>query len=136
MVVGFIFTSALSFFQYRQVPMKLDYVPNAITGLTTLSGILTAFVGVWLSRQENPGDEETRKWMQERSVSIILVIVTGLLLVAGGLSSLVYQSLEFAFQVTMIGTLMVVWTVFDVLLFQVFSCMPFDKRGKRVSPST
>ena len=128
LLVGFIITSAVSFAQYLQVPMKSDYVPTAITGLTTLSGILTAFVGFWLSRQENPEDEETRKWMKERSVTIILILVIGLLLVAGGLTSLVYQTLAFAFNVTLLGTLMIVWVVFDVLFFQVFTSMQFEKK--------
>jgi hypothetical protein len=128
LLVGFIIISFYSFMQYLQVPMRFEYIPSAVTGFTTLSGILTAFVGFWLSRQENPGDDETRKWMQERSVTIILVLVMGLLLVAGGLSSLVYQSLAFAFQLSILGTLIIIWAVFDVLFFQVFTSMPFEKQ--------
>jgi peptidoglycan biosynthesis protein MviN/MurJ (putative lipid II flippase) len=128
--VGFAITTGMSFAQYFQVPMKSDYVPTAMTGLTTLSGILSAFVGVWLSRQENPSDEKTRKWMKERSVSIIAVLVFGLLFVAGGLTSLVYQTLAFAFNVTVLGTLMIVWVVVDVLFFEVIASMEFCKKKR------
>src|SRR4030067_2250745 len=107
-LVGFIISTALSFIQYQQVPMRLDYIPSAVTGFPTLSGILTAFVGFWVSRQGTPADEKTRKWMQEREVTIILIITSGLLLVAGGLSFLGFQSLTFAFPLSILGTLMVI----------------------------
>jgi hypothetical protein len=134
LLVGFAIIEILSFIQYRQVPIRIEYIPNAVTGFTTLSGILTAFVGFWVARQhENPGDEETRKWMQERSITMITVIVVGLLIVAGGLSSLVYQSLEFALQLSILGTLMIIWAASDVLFFQIFASMSFEKKEKHAT---
>jgi len=111
-----------SFIQLKNAPMNISYIPNAITGLTTFSGILTAFVGFWLTRQNNnPGDKITRKWMREREAAIVLTLVSGLLLVAGGLTSLIYRPIEFAFQVSILGTLIIIWAIGDVLFFEAFS---------------
>jgi hypothetical protein len=35
LLVGFVIIEAVSFIQYRQVPMKLEYVPTAVTGFMT-----------------------------------------------------------------------------------------------------
>ena len=56
-----------------------DYIPNVITGLTTLSGILTALAGYWLSQEEKPRDKKARKWAKERAVTMFSALVIGLL---------------------------------------------------------
>ena len=120
--IAFVIICLFSFIQMENAPMNISYIPSAITGLTTFSGILTAFVGFWLTRQNNnPGDEQTRKWMRAREEVIVLTLVFGLLLIAGGLTSLIYRPIEFAFQVSILGTLIIIWAIGDVLFFEAFS---------------
>ena len=116
--------AGVGFWQSSAEPViHLDYIPNAITGFTTLSGILTALAGYWLSREEKPSDKKMRKLAKERALTIISALVIGLLLVAGGLSSLVYRPPLFAFDLSVLGTLIILWAVFDIMFYQLFSSL-------------
>jgi hypothetical protein len=125
--VAYFVIAGLGFWQTFGEPIiHFDYIPNAITGLTTLSGILTALAGYWLSQIEKPKDKKTKRLAKERSVLIIMTLLSGLLLVAGSLTSLVYRPALFAFQISVLGTLIILWAVVDIMFYHVFSSLELE----------
>lgn len=102
-------------------PPENNFVPNAVTAYTTMTGILTAFVGFWLTHvYSNLKDPETRKWMSKRIKAIVLVVSIGLLFVMISLSDLVYGHLESAHKTALFGTGLVLLAFIEVIFIVAF----------------
>lgn len=97
------------------------FVPSAVTGLTTVSGILTAFIGFWLSNEGKPADAYTKRVMAWRTIAVISILLFSLLLVVSGLAYLVYGSVESAFKLSICGTLFIMLVALDVISFRLFN---------------
>lgn len=97
-------------------PLENSYVPNAITSLTTLTGILAAFIGFWLTHAySNPKDEESKKWMNGRIKVIVFLVSISLILVGTASTELAYGRLENAFKFANSGTIIVSLVLAEIL---------------------
>jgi len=97
-------------------PPENNFVPDAVTAYITMAGILTAFIGFWLTHAySNLKDEEIKKWMSKRIKVIVLVVGLGLVFVMGALGDLVYERLESAYKTALFGTGMIVLAVGEIM---------------------
>ncbi len=92
---------------------RTDYIPNAVTGLTTLSGILIAFIGLWLSRIYAQPQFEKKIWTIYRLLISIAVVFNGLIFVMIGVHQLVFGSLLLAYESALFGTMLMALLLFD-----------------------
>jgi amino acid transporter len=98
-----------------------NFVPNAVTAYTTLAGILTAFIGFWLTHAySNLEDGETRKWMRRRMKATVLTVCFGLLFVMMSFNDLVYGRLESAHKTALFGTGLVLLAFAEVVFIVAF----------------
>ena len=65
-----------------------EYVPNVVAGCATLSGILAAFTGFWLTHIYSNASEQTKKWLSKRIAVVVPLIGFSLTVVLGGLTGL------------------------------------------------
>jgi hypothetical protein len=93
-----------------------EFIPNAISGLTTMSGILTAFVGYWLVHFFNSTDGKNKILFKRRLVVIIISIFIGLLAVVSSSLYLVYENSEGAFTLAISGLAIILCTVIEIFL--------------------
>lgn len=85
-------------------PSEDNFIPNAVTGLTTMLGILTGFIGFLLNyTYSNLKDNEIKKWLSKRIKAIVFVVCVGLTFAFGSFSDLVYGRLESAYKTASIG---------------------------------
>jgi uncharacterized membrane protein len=118
-VLGILFCAA--FAVTPSVPLDHpEYVPNAVTGLTTLSGILAAFSGFWLIHIYSTALEQTKKWLSKRIAVIVPLIGLCLLAISGSLSELVYGTLESAMQRASFALLLMVLVDFEICFMTVY----------------
>lgn len=102
-------------------PPENNFVPNAVTAYTTMAGILTAFIGFWLSHvYSNLEDPETRKWVSKRIKAIVLVVSFGLLFVMMSFQDLVYGRLESAHKTALFGTGLVLLAFAEIIFIVTF----------------
>ena len=94
-----------------------QYVPNAVTGLATLSGIFTTFIGFWITYAYLHSNEQAKKyisgWKNYRFALIIFFLFLGLLFILGSITQLVYGNYN-SFQTSLIGTSIILAVLFDV----------------------
>jgi len=116
---------------------KPEYVPNAVSGLATMSGILTAFIGFWFTFVFSHASEQSKKfiggWRGYRLVALVIALFIGLVSVIGGLSSLVQENYN-AFQITLAGTGIILTVLFDVA-FLIFVNFLFELEHQNPSQS-
>jgi len=102
-------------------PPEINFVPNAVTAFTTMAGILTTFIGFWLTHAySNLKDEETKKWMSKRIKAIVSVVGFGLIFVMMSLSDLVYGRLESAYKTALFGTGIILLALGEIMFIIVF----------------
>jgi hypothetical protein len=98
-----------------------NFVPTAVTVYTTLAGILTAFIGFWLTHAySNLKDEGSKKWMSKRIKAIVIVIGIGLIFIMSSSGDLVYGKLESAFKTALFGTAMILIALTEVMFIIAF----------------
>jgi len=101
-------------------PENPNFVPNAINGLATISGILTAFTG-YLITYIIPRIPDTPKiWIGKRIAVILCSIAFGLLFVIGGLTELVYGSMKESYISALFGTMWLTIVFFEVMFMVAF----------------
>jgi len=97
-------------------PPENNFVPNAVTAFTTMAGVLTAFIGFWLTyAYSNLEDEKTKKWMSKRIKAIVLVVGVGLLFVMMSFNDLVYGRLESAHKTALLGTGIILLALMEIM---------------------
>lgn len=102
-------------------PPENNFVPNAVTAFTTMAGVLTAFIGFWLTHAySNLKDEETKRWMSKRIKAIVLVVGVGLIFLMGSFSDLVYGRLESAYKTALFGTGIIVLALAEIMFIIAF----------------
>lgn len=102
-------------------PPENNFVPDAVTAFTTMAGVLTAFIGFWLTHAySNLKDVETKKWMSKRIKAIVLVVGVGLIFVMGSFTDLVYGKLESAHKTALFGTAIIVLALVEIMFIIAF----------------
>ena len=102
-------------------PPENNFVPNAVTAFTTMAGILTAFIGFWLTHAySNLKDEETKKWMSKRIKAIVFVVGFGLIFIMLSFNDLVYGRLESAHKTALFGTGIILIALMEIMFIIVF----------------
>jgi protein-S-isoprenylcysteine O-methyltransferase Ste14 len=102
-------------------PPEINFVPSAVTAFTTFAGILTAFIGFWLTHAySNLKDEETKKWMSKRIKAIVVVVVIGLIFVMMSFNALVYGWLESAHKTALFGTGIILLALVEIMFIIAF----------------
>lgn len=91
-----------------------EYVPNVVAGCATLSGILAAFTGFWLTHIYSNASEQTKKWLSKRIAVVVPLIGFSLTVVLGGLNGLVYDTAEIALRRALFGTDLILLVDFEV----------------------
>jgi len=121
-----LFVIALGFFitfgiASSPTPTEPNFVPNAVTGLTTIAGVLTAFIGFWLIyAYSHVNDEASKKWLSKRIKVVVLVIGFSLLFIVGSFTDLVYGRLESAYKTALFGTAMLMLVLNEIMFIFAF----------------
>lgn len=88
--------------------LNLRYVPDAVKGLTTLTGILVAFMGFTItytySRSEIP---EFRNWMRSRVPYALFLIGVTILIIVGAYTDLVHSRLAQSYMMIQLSVLII-----------------------------
>jgi hypothetical protein len=96
-------------------PENPDFVPNAVNGLVTMSGIMTALTG-YLITYIIPRLQTTPKlWISKRIIVVLCSIALGLCFVVSGLSDLVFGSMEGSYEWALFGTFLLMLAFFEVM---------------------
>ena len=116
-----LFVVAISGMSLPPMPEN-NFVPHAVTAFTTMAGILTTFIGFWLTHAySNLKDKKIKKWMSIRIKAIVIVVGFGLCFVMMSFYNLAYAHLESAYKTALFGTTMVLMALFEVMFIIVFS---------------
>ena len=107
--------AAIMLFPMRTPFSNPNFVPTAIACFTTISGILTAFVGYWLSRQINKKKPIMESIKETRILFILILMFGGLLLNVLSIDTLVYGTVERSYFLAFFGTWLVILSVLEVL---------------------
>jgi len=99
---------------------KPQYVPNFVTGCTTLSGILSAFTGFWLSHIYSDSSEKTKKWLSKRIAFLVFLIGFSLISVFGGSNELLYGTVEASVRDVNLGMVLVLLVDFEVCFMTLY----------------
>ena len=103
------------------LPLENNFVPNAVTALTTLAGILTAFIGFWLTHAySNLKDEKSKKWMSKRIKAIVIAVGLSLIFVTGAPNDLAHGNLQSAYKSALLGTTIIVLALVEIIFIIVF----------------
>lgn len=97
-----------------------EFVPQAVTGLATVSGILVASIGFWLNHSLKDVETVPKKWLSVRFIVIILVILFGILSVVGSLTNLVYGDLNNSYHFSILGVSLIVMVLFEIMFFNLY----------------
>jgi len=91
-------------------PKSLDYVPDAVKGLTSLGGVLVGFIGFCLTYfYSNVGDMMIRKWLQGRLIFVVLFIGVGLVFIMNSYHDMVlYDNLAGSYKTILIGIVIII----------------------------
>ena len=126
-IVEFVFVMlglfVLGFIDTLTPPENLGFVPNAITGLTTLSGILTALTGFWLTHLYQNNAEPDKNWLKVRLVLSMFLLFISLASVMGALMRLAYAEVWLAYKYSIGGTIVILLLFADVFLLTVMQYM-------------
>ena len=83
---------------------EMSNVPIAVSGLTTISGILVAFVGFSLTHAYSSHDNyQFRRWFKRRVTIITLPVIIGLMFIASAYICLVQNQLSLSFKFASTG---------------------------------
>jgi len=92
------------------------YVPNVVTGLATVAGILTAFVGFWIAHIYSNFEIKSKKFLFSRMTKMVAILFFGLLIVVFGLSTMVYGNPRASYAISLLGTAVTILVSIDVLV--------------------
>ena len=71
-------------------PKRLDYVPDAVKGLTSLSGVLVGFIGFCVTYfYSNIESKKIKKWLMSRIIAFVLIIGIGLMFIMNSYQEMV-----------------------------------------------
>ena len=86
-----------------------------------MAGILTAFIGFWLTyAYSNLESGETKKWMSKRIKAILLVVGFGLIFTMLAFGDLVYDRLESAYKTALFGTGLILLAFAEIIFIVAF----------------
>ena len=97
-----------------------DFVPNAVNGLATMSGIMTAFTGYLLTYLIPRIPDTPKAWISKRIIAVLISMIVGLLSVILGLSELVFGSLKESYNSALYGTFLIFVASFEVFFMVLF----------------
>jgi hypothetical protein len=96
-----------------------EYVPDAVTGIATIGGTITAFTGYLLSHLLKRIKDTPKKWIGKRVVVIVILLGFGLIFLMFGFQELVYGSLQGAYNGATFGVVLILLAFFEVM-FMIF----------------
>ncbi|MDR2203621.1 MAG: hypothetical protein LBE76_04920 [Nitrososphaerota archaeon] len=85
--------------------LNLTYVPSAVTGFTTISGIIIAFIGLLISHIYTQERTDRKIWTKYRFLMVIATVFMSMVFVIGGLVKLAEGNLILAYKLASIGIL-------------------------------
>ena len=122
---------------YTPFVIKLDYVPDAVRGLTTLTSILAGLISFLINYALlTTKDEEIAKELRKRLVGTVFVIALGLYFVFLSYISLVEGDLVLSYKTILIGCLIMSLLFIDTSLvsvlekFKISDIKSIEKEGK------
>lgn len=119
--IAFIIIGCLMVISTLSFPaVHTEFVPQAVTGLATVSGILVASIGFWLNHSLKDVETVPKKWLSVRFIVIILVILFGILSVVGSLTNLVYGDLNNSYHFSILGVSLIVMVLFEIMFFNLY----------------
>lgn len=101
-------------------PINTIYIPNAVTGLATLSGILVVSIGFWLNYIMQGKTDFEEKWLGKRILVIVLLIALGLVLILDSVVGLVRKSLFESYTFAIFGTFIIILVLLEVIFLVVW----------------
>jgi len=110
-------------------PISPNFIPHAVAGLVTISGVMTAFIGLWITRIVPAEDEESMRVFSKHKKVIVVSVVIGMLVVICGLNQLVYGIPELAYQIVLIGTLIITCMLLIIMIIVAFSEEQYKKQS-------
>lgn len=116
--IGFLIAVILTMivFSIADLPTKLpEYIPQAITGLTTATSIMAGVAGLLITRYLSNGATIIQKF---RGIFYILVLVGVLMFVAGAYIALIAGEPAFAFKL-MIAVFNICYMISIALVFHI-----------------
>jgi hypothetical protein len=102
---------------------QLEYVPNAVTGFTTISGIIIAFVGLLVFHMYTQERADRKIWTNMRFLMVIATVFASIMFVIGGLVQLANGELIWAYNLASIGTISTFFLFFDVAIMMFVDLM-------------
>jgi hypothetical protein len=101
-------------------PINSTALTNAVTGLVTISGIMTAFIGLWVSKLIPAKERATQKYFAYYKKITVFLTVFGILSVIFGLNQLVFGVPVTAYYIVLSGTLIITAVLISIMVFMVF----------------
>jgi predicted signal transduction protein with EAL and GGDEF domain len=100
-----------------------EYVSNAVTGCATMTGVLSAFTGFWLTHIYTNTNAKTKEWLTKRIAIIVVMIGFSLLVILGSLNELVYGNTEIAMQRAIFGTSLILLVDLEVVFMALYKAL-------------
>ena len=100
-------------------PKSYTYVPNVITGLSTLSGIITAFSIFWITYSQSNKSKKFKEHMQTRLLLIVGGIGGGLLWIWISYIDLLYSRLDIAWKENLFGSYIIVIAFIELIYLSI-----------------
>lgn len=101
-------------------PKNPNFVPNAVNGLVTISGIMTALIGYLITYLIPRIPDTPKVWIGKRITVVLLSIAFGLLFVINGLHELVVGSMDGSYKSALFGTILLILTFVEVMFMVTF----------------
>jgi amino acid transporter len=112
-----IFWISVAIISHTEPPKNLEYVPDAIKGLTTLASILVGFTGFSMTYTISIiKEEETKKWLKQRTGVATILIGIGLLILIMAYGELVNGDLSASYYMTFISLGIILLLFLDTIL--------------------
>ena len=96
-------------------PENPQFIPDAMSGFATISGVLSALTGYLITYIIGHRGDTPKAWLSRRITIVIVVIAFGLLLVLSGFSQLVFGNIEQAYNIALVGTLLLILVFLEVM---------------------
>jgi hypothetical protein len=101
-------------------PIQPQFIPYAVAGLATMSGVMTAFIGLWIIHIVPAEDELTKRIFSKQKKAIVFSVVIGIFVVIFGLNQLVYGMPEIGYNIVLAGTLIITCVLLVIMTMVVF----------------
>jgi ABC-type Fe3+-siderophore transport system permease subunit len=111
--------------------LEWTYVPNVVTGFTTISGIIIAFIGLLISNRYTQKQADQQIWTKNRFLGIIAAVFLSIVLVISGLFMLANGDLALAYKLSSMGTALIFWLLFDVAMLMCVDLTKDDVINKK-----